>query len=89
MNYNSICSSCKHQSTCSFINHSKEPIIMCEEFELETAAVAKKEEKPSPRIEHYRSDKYTGLCVNCKNRETCKIRDDSFVKWHCEEYAVA
>lgn len=30
--------------------------------------------------------RYTGLCVNCDNREDCKIRNNDFVIWHCEEY---
>ena len=30
--------------------------------------------------------KYTGLCVNCDNREDCKIRNSDYVIWHCEEY---
>ena len=29
---------------------------------------------------------YTGLCVNCDNREECKLRNDEIVIWHCEEY---
>lgn len=33
-----------------------------------------------------KEEKFTGLCVNCDNRKECKIRNNEFVIWHCEEY---
>ena len=30
--------------------------------------------------------RYTGLCTNCDNRVDCRIRNNDFVIWHCEEY---
>lgn len=84
MNYNSICSSCRHEVDCTFINHSSDAIIMCEEFQLES--VAKKIIEESKVMEYVNG--YTGLCLNCDNRATCKLRNAECVIWHCEEYAV-
>ena len=85
MNYNnSICSSCRHEASCTFINHSNEPILMCEEFELES--VAKKIIAETRVVEHVNG--FTGLCLNCDNREFCKLRNAESVIWHCEEYAI-
>ncbi|NOR86041.1 MAG: hypothetical protein GQ527_00385 [Bacteroidales bacterium] len=84
MNLNSICSSCRHEVNCTFINHSADSIIMCEEFELES--VAKKIIKESKVLES--TNGYSGLCKNCENREICTLRNSECVIWHCEEYAV-
>jgi len=29
---------------------------------------------------------YKGLCVNCENRETCRLAKSEGGIWHCEEY---
>lgn len=29
---------------------------------------------------------YTALCTNCDERLYCKIRNNTSVIWHCEEY---
>ena len=31
-------------------------------------------------------DLATGICINCKNRQTCKFIKPDGVVWHCEEY---
>ena len=97
MNYNSICSSCQHESTCSFINHSSKPIIMCEEFEIQIPSEKKKARvysaRKAPVLMKSKSIKqaqyFTGLCMNCDNRMTCKLRSNTSIVWHCEEYSVA
>lgn len=83
MNYNSICSSCRHEANCSFIDHSPTSIIECEEFEIEN--VAKKIIEESGVMYHVNG--HTGLCKNCENRSNCKLQSADCVIWHCEEYA--
>ena len=29
---------------------------------------------------------YKGLCINCENRETCRLAKSEGGIWHCEEY---
>lgn len=95
MNLNSICSSCRHEDNCTFIDHSPNAILMCEEFELEIVEKKinkKTSEEPKAlngsALSHVKSE-FTGLCVNCEDRADCKSCKSDFVVWHCEEYAVA
>jgi len=30
--------------------------------------------------------RFTALCTNCDERFDCKIRNNSSIIWHCEEY---
>lgn len=45
------------------------------------------EDAPAPKIPKVEEKvAYTGLCVNCDERKSCKIRKAEYVIWHCEEY---
>ena len=85
MSYNSICSSCKHEANCIYIEHSENAITLCEEFELEPVAKV----KIVKTEEAIKISGYTGLCINCMNNKTCNLHNDSSVIWHCETYKVA
>ncbi len=89
MNYNSICSSCRHESSCTFINHSPNAILMCEEFEIEAVEKKEIEQALTSLLIINSSTDYTGLCINCDNRVTCQMRNNDSVKWHCEEFVAA
>ena len=93
MSYNSICSSCKHKANCIYIEHSKDAIIFCEEFELEPVTEDKVIEVVEPNVAEVVKEinihEYTGLCINCMNNKTCSLHSDSCVIWHCETYKVA
>ncbi|MCK5774901.1 MAG: hypothetical protein KAH25_01935 [Bacteroidales bacterium] len=91
MSYNSICSSCKHEANCIYIEHSESAITLCEEFELESVVKTKivAAVKAEKTIKTINTTEYTGLCINCMNNETCNLHSDSSVIWHCETYKVA
>ena len=84
MNTNSICSSCKNESDCIFIQHSETNILVCEEFELEK--VVKETIESNVKQDPDKED-FLGLCKNCDQRYFCKFRDNHSVIWHCEEYS--
>ena len=37
-------------------------------------------------VSYKSSPEILGLCVNCENRDTCKLRKPEGGVWHCEEY---
>jgi len=88
--YSGLCMTCRYAPSCFKSNKSKDPILFCEEFDLypnpdlqvnpvllpETST---HDDKQNARI-------YTGLCVNCDNREFCKSNIPEGGIWHCEEY---
>lgn len=83
MNTNSICSSCRHESDCTFINHAQAAIINCEEFELEAVSKNRIEESPSP----IPVNGHSGLCKSCRYQDHCTLQNSDCVIWHCEEFA--
>jgi len=83
MNTRSICSSCRHQNNCMFLQNAPGNIYQCEEFELEP--VKKAETLISDLIEECENN-FTGLCKSCKERGNCHLHSDNTVIWHCEEF---
>ncbi len=75
---------------------SNNPIWYCEEFECntnfdkETKKDANMSESENNKILSNSSkestDKNKGLCINCENREICKLHIPESGVWHCEEY---
>ena len=86
MNYNSICSSCRHESGCSFIKHSENAIITCEEFDIEKTKEKAPESSLISLLVINSTQDFSGLCVNCDLRFTCNLQSSNSVKWHCEEF---
>lgn len=84
MNTNSICSSCRHESDCIFINHSQSPILNCEEFELEPVSKTLIKESQNQNL----SNGHNGLCKSCIYNSNCKLQCSDCVIWHCEEFAI-
>jgi len=81
-----LCSTCNNQAVCTRRKGIKFPVLFCEEFEDSTALdmanrpVLIVEEKQAP------CDTALGLCCNCRNRDSCALRDSPGGVWHCEEY---
>lgn len=88
MSNNSICITCDNEPGCVYLSKPGRSIFSCEEFYLDHKTEDKYEEVV--KIEKERIEKensiYSGLCVNCELRKDCKIRNENFVIWHCEEY---
>ena len=90
-----ICFSCKNVKTCINFCNSENPIWYCEEFECNTASGEDiKQDVPLSESENNTlhnpnkedTDNYKGLCINCENKETCKLQIPESGVWHCEEY---
>ncbi|MCU0915586.1 MAG: hypothetical protein MUC88_13620 [Planctomycetes bacterium] len=82
-----LCSTCNSSPVCLRRKGIRHPVLLCEEFDDSTereeeqdqpAAVIEGEEDPPERV--------TGLCRNCRNRESCMFQDAPGGVWHCEEY---
>jgi len=82
MNTNSICTSCRHEDYCRFIEHSKENILQCEEFEINPTPKKPIVNQTETKID----ENYSGLCKNCIHRISCMHRKNHAVVWHCEDY---
>ena len=87
MKSKSICASRKNEETCILLKDAKSPILHCEEFELVPTQMNQEQNNRAETKEELSSTEYTGLCINCDNREECNIRCKTSVIWHCEKYA--
>jgi len=85
--YAGLCANCLHAPECRYFDKNSKPVIFCEEFcyeqgsQVMDAQQAKTGEKPGAQ-----ENGGMGLCVNCENRDTCKLNMDKSSVWHCEEY---
>ena len=93
--YSGLCSSCKTASGCTYPRDLKRPVLQCEEFEgyeprIVKTTVEKILLKTNPKFgsSHEGRDlsKYSGLCSNCQDRETCTFPKPEGGVWRCEEY---
>ena len=90
--YPTLCSSCKHASTCTFPKDPERPSFYCEEFELEitpkmyTADGVKQHSKIPESAELNGTRKFIGLCCDCENRQNCIFPKPEGGIWHCQEY---
>lgn len=87
--YLGICMTCNYAPTCAHRMRQKEPIWFCEQFD-DYQPVHRRIMLTSPPKDFRKSTKESvsvkGLCVNCDNLETCKLRKPENGIWHCEEY---
>jgi len=90
--YRGLCSNCKNAPFCTFPRDPDKPTFYCEEFEIEepTPIRTTREERPQatePYVaEGKDSTRFTGLCSDCENRQTCVFPEPEGGVWHCEEY---
>lgn len=86
----SLCSNCRHQGDCAFLQKSGRPILECELYECGLS------EKPRLRVvkktcasaeeQPESDDAPLGLCINCENLRGCNLSKPSGGVWMCEEY---
>lgn len=83
-----LCVNCKFRDSCHFVKNSSEPILFCEEFELEKQTELKlvQHNENSQADINSSSEEFKGLCRNCEKRDTCTYPKPEGGIWHCEEY---
>jgi hypothetical protein len=86
----SLCSNCKHQGGCAFLQKACAPILECELHECGVSEkprlmVVKKTGAPHEALPDS-DDALLGLCINCENVRDCKLPKDPGGVWMCEEY---
>ena len=91
MKYLGLCSTCKNTSSCTLPRDPDKPVFYCEEFEIERTSLTIPPEKEQPLVtctaaKDKDSTKFTGLCGDCENRQTCAFPKPEGGIWHCEEY---
>jgi hypothetical protein len=90
--YPTLCSSCKHASTCTFPKDPERPSFYCEEFEIEVTpqmqtGVSEKQHPMIPEISELKgTTQFVGLCCDCENRQNCIFPKPEGGIWHCQEY---
>jgi len=90
--YPTLCSSCKHASTCTFPRDPQRPSFYCEEFEIEMTPHTQTagDDKGRPMIpdiaEVKGTTQFVGLCCDCENRQNCVFPKPEGGIWHCQEY---
>ena len=90
--YPTLCSSCKHASTCTFPKDPERPSFYCEEFEIEVApkmqtAGGEKQQPVTPDTGKFKGKtQFVGLCCDCENRHNCIFPKPDGGIWHCQEY---
>jgi hypothetical protein len=86
----SLCSNCRHQGDCGFLQKACAPILECELYECGLSEkprlmVVRKTGAPAeaqPEID----DALLGLCINCENLRGCNLPKPAAGVWMCEEY---
>lgn len=83
-----LCVNCDNGVDCGFYS-GPDPVVRCEEWKTETLPSVV--EAPLFRDLGFRDQTerrtpYLGICVNCDERETCRLRKEQVPVWQCEEY---
>ena len=89
-----LCGTCNNAPSCFFLA-SRGPALFCELFDNFVPPAARTggaEIAPSTvsslgdMSAEEAASTYTGLCMNCENRRTCRHPKPAGGVWHCEEY---
>ena len=87
--YLGICSTCVHAPACAFRIYGGQPVWHCSEFEFPEEPDPPAHESPResvPEVQPGDRPVPPGLCVNCEEREFCRLPRPASGVWHCEEY---
>ena len=81
-----LCLTCNSSPICIRRKGIRPPVLFCEEFDDSTER--DEESQPAPVIEDAEDppEIVTGLCGDCRNRDSCTFQDTPGGVWHCEEY---
>jgi hypothetical protein len=86
----SLCSNCRHQGDCAFLQKACAPILECELYECglsEKPRLMVVKKTCSHAEEQLDSgDALLGLCINCENLKGCNLPKPAGGVWMCEEY---
>jgi len=88
--YSGPCLTCKYASGCYKRINSLVPILFCEDYDLypnpDLQVNSVSLHKNSVPDDKQNARTYTGLCIDCDQREFCKYHKPEGGVWHCEEY---
>lgn len=82
--YRGLCSNCEKLDTCSYPSAINDTWY-CEEYSVESAPKQSAPPRELFQIEELPATKM-GLCVNCEQRESCKLPKPAGGVWFCNEY---
>ena len=95
MNGQGLCMTCNNAPTC-FYRATRGPGLFCEMFDdYVPPPVVRPVKRKAPRSSDMATalgatkqddSAYSGLCMNCDHRGTCKQPKPSWGVWHCENY---
>lgn len=88
-----LCSTCNNSASCYYhLRNGKRIVYFCELFDdyeptlkFENFSSRNKSSREF-KTEEANKVKFTGLCMNCENRNTCTYPKPESGVWHCEEY---
>lgn len=88
-----LCMTCNNEPTC-FHRARRGPALFCEGFDNYVAPAARRMvsmpahsvDTSAVRAAAQDETTYTGLCVNCEQRQTCRHPKPAGGIWHCEDY---
>lgn len=81
-----LCVSCMHRLGCQYRKANAQPVIYCEEFEVEETPPRPVRRSSVEQADPETTGSLKGLCMNCAHRETCRLPKPDGGVWHCEEY---
>ena len=83
-NNTGLCGNCGDQDDCGLVRSSSGPRMFCEEYWVPGPG---HDRKPASLLAaENASDRAAGLCLNCLNRNDCKLPRGEGGVWYCEEY---
>lgn len=85
-----LCATCNNASTCVYRKARGFDALFCEMFDGSAPPEGNRRRNAASIVEMAPDSaapgKRKGLCVNCRNRETCTLPGAEEGVWHCEEY---
>ena len=86
----SLCSNCRHQGDCAFLQKAGEPILECELYECGLSEKPRlrvvKKGRASVEAQPESDGAPLGLCISCDNLRDCRLPRPASGVWMCEEY---
>ncbi len=83
-----LCATCNNAADCVYRKRRGADAIYCEMFDgyARPNGNGKRVATIVTTLEIAKSTEFKGLCVNCEDRDTCKLPRPEGGVWHCEEY---
>ena len=84
-----LCATCNNAADCVYRKRRGTDAIECEMFDgyaRPNGGNGKGMATIATTPEMAKSTEFKGLCVNCEDRDTCKLPRPEGGVWHCEEY---